>query len=213
MDRPRVGIVIPALNESATISAVVSAASAYGTPIVINDGSTDRTAELAANAGAVVVSHAVNRGYDGALNSGFVKAAELGCEIVITLDADGQHDPTLIRRFIDALDTGADVVIGVRSHRQRFAEHLFAAYTKLRYGIDDPLCGMKAYKTSVFNSLGHFDSFGSIGTELAIFAARNGRTISQLSFQVRDRTGASRFGRVLSGNMKILRAMALTVWH
>jgi glycosyltransferase involved in cell wall biosynthesis len=213
MDRPRVGIVIPALNESATISAVVSAASAYGTPIVINDGSTDLTAELAANAGAVVVSHSVNRGYDDALNSGFVKAVELGCESVITVDADGQHDPTLIQRFIDALDAGADVVIGVRSRRQRIAEHLFATYTKLRYGIDDPLCGMKAYKISVFNSLGHFDSFGSIGTELAIFAARNGRPISQLSFQVRERTGQSRFGRVLSGNMKILRAMALTVWH
>ena len=213
MDRSRIGIVIPALNESKTISDVVAAASRYGTPIVVDDGSTDSTGELAAASGAVVVSHLVNRGYDGALNSGFNKAAEIGCEAIITVDADGQHDPTLIQQFISALDAGADVVIGVRSRRQRIAEHLFAAYTKLRYGIDDPLCGMKAYRTTVFNRLGHFDSFGSIGTELAIFAARSGLRVSQLPFQVRERTGTSRFGRVLSGTMKILRAMALTVWH
>lgn len=211
MDRSRVGIVIPALNESATISTIVAAASRYGTPIVVDDGSTDSTAALAADSGAVVVSHAVNQGYDGALNSGFVKAAELGCEIVITVDADGQHDPTLIQQFISALDAGSDVVIGVRSRRQRLAEHLFAWYTELRYGIADPLCGMKAYRSVVFKQLGHFDSYGSIGTELALFAARKGFRIAQLPFQVRERTGHSRFGRVISGNVKILRAMAFAM--
>lgn len=213
MDRSRIGIVIPALNESATIVAVVSAAKNYGVPIVVDDASTDSTAELATCSGAVVVSHARNLGYDGALNSGFIKAASLGCDIVITVDADGQHDPSLIQRFVDAMEAGADMVIGVRSRRQRLAEHAFAWYTKLRYGIDDPLCGMKAYRTSVFTALGHFDSFGSIGTELALFAAKAGYPFSQLPFEVRDREGASRFGRVLSGNLKILRAMAFTLWR
>ncbi|MGE4239656.1 glycosyltransferase family 2 protein [Ramlibacter sp.] len=213
MDRSRIGIVIPAWNESKTISAVVSAASRYGTPIVVDDGSTDATAELAAASGAVVVSHPANRGYDGALNSGFRKAAEIGSEAIITVDADGQHDPTLIQQFIDALDAGADVVIGVRSRRQRLAEHVFAAYTKMRYGIDDPLCGMKAYRTKVFEALGHFDSYGSIGTELALFAARKRYRVTQLPFQVRERSGASRFGRIISGNAKIFRAMGLAVWR
>ena len=98
MDRSRVAIVIPALNESQTIVGVVAAAADYGVPIVVDDGSTDGTAALSIQAGAVVVSHQKNLGYDSALNSGFKKAADLGCEIIVTLDADGQHEPSLIGR-------------------------------------------------------------------------------------------------------------------
>jgi glycosyltransferase involved in cell wall biosynthesis len=213
LDRSRVGIVIPAFNESATIEAVVSAVRVYGLPIVVDDGSVDNTSELAANAGAVVVSHSQNCGYDSALNSGFKKAAELGVAIIITVDADGQHDPSLIQRFIDKMDAGADVVIGVRSQRQRFSEHLFAWYSNFRFGIKDPLCGMKAYRKTVYESLGHFDSYNSIGTELMIFAAINRFNICQVFVKVRDRNGQSRFGQMISGNYKIVSAMLLSLWR
>lgn len=213
MDRYRIAIVIPALNESATIKAIVEKAGIFGVPIVVDDGSTDDTAELAKLAGAVVVSHDRNHGYDMALNSGFKKAAELGSEVIITVDADGQHDPALLRKFIDQIEAGADVVIGIRSRRQRFAEHLFAWYASLRFGIEDPLCGMKAYRTSVYAAQGHFDSYGSIGTELAISASKNGCRLSQIPFDVRERKDQSRFGRILTGNFRILRAIALAMWH
>jgi glycosyltransferase involved in cell wall biosynthesis len=213
MDRSRVGIVIPALNESATIVDIVRATGVFGVPIVIDDGSTDATAELALGGGAVVASHVKNQGYDAALNTGFKKAAELGCEIVITVDADGQHNPLLIQNFIDAIDTGSDIVVGIRSSRQRFAEHLFAWYTQLRFGIKDPLCGMKAYRIVIYKSLGHFDSYGSIGAELMIFAATKGYRIGQISFDVQERKGQSRFGQMLSGNYKIIRAMMLSIWR
>lgn len=213
MDRSRVGIVIPALNESATILGVVEAVVIYGVPIVVDDGSTDDTAVLARQAGAVVVSHERNRGYDAALNSGFIKAAALGSDVIITLDADGQHDPALLQKFIDQIDAGADVVIGIRSRRQRLAEHLFAWYANLRFGIKDPLCGMKAYRTWVYEALGHFDSYGSIGTELMIFAAKRGCRLSQISLDVRERKDQSRFGRVLAGNYRIIRAMLFSVWR
>jgi glycosyltransferase involved in cell wall biosynthesis len=213
LDRSRVGIVIPALNESATIEAVVSAVRVYGLPIVVDDGSVDNTSELAANAGAVVVSHSQNCGYDSALNSGFKKAAGLGVAIIITVDADGQHDPSLIQRFIDKMEAGADVVIGVRSQRQRFSEHLFAWYSNFRFGIKDPLCGMKAYRKIVYESLGHFDSYNSIGTELMIFAAINRFNICQVFVKVRDRNGQSRFGQMISGNYKIVSAMLLSLWR
>ena len=213
MDRSRIAIVIPALNESASIGPVVAAANNYGVAIVVDDASTDATAELALRSGAIVVRHATTRGYDGSLNSGFDKAAEIGCEVIVTVDADGQHDPFLIQRLVEALNAGADVVIGVRSRRQRLAEHLFAWYTGLRYGIRDPLCGLKAYRTEIYRALGHFDSYRSIGTELAIFAAKRGYRLTQIPFAVREREGASRFGRVLAGNMKILSAMALTLWR
>jgi glycosyltransferase involved in cell wall biosynthesis len=213
MDRSRVGIVIPALNESATIAVIVEAVKEYGVPIVVDDGSTDNTADLARQVGGIVVSHECNRGYDAALDSGFRKASEIACEVIITVDADGQHDPSLINKFIERIDAGAEVVVGTRSARQRFAEHVFAWYTRGRFGIHDPLCGMKAYKASVYWALGHFDAYGSIGTELMIFAAKNGYRIDQIPFEVRDRLGESRFGRVLSSNYKIFRAMTLSFWR
>ena len=212
MEKCRVGVVIPALNESATIAGIVEAVGKYGVPIVVDDGSVDNTATLALESGAVVLVHEINRGYDVALNSGFKKAAELGSKIIITVDADGQHDPLLIQQFIDAIDQGADVVVGIRSRRQRFAEHFFAWYTCLRFGVKDPLCGMKAYRLSVYKALGHFDSYGSVGTELMIFAAKRKYHIRQIPFNVRERGGESRFGQMLSANYKIIRAMILSNW-
>lgn len=209
----RVGIVIPALNESATIAEVVAGAKVYGVPIVVDDGSTDTTTELALRAGAVVVTHEGNRGYDAALNTGFKKADELACEIVITLDADGQHDPLLIQKFIGAVDAGAELVVGSRSRRQRFSEHLFGWYTNLRFEIVDPLCGMKAYRIGVYRARGYFDSFGSVGTELAISSAKRGCRLSNVSFKVLQRSGKSRFGQTLTGNYKIIRAMLIAIWR
>lgn len=204
---------IPALNEAATITAVVRAASPHGTCVVVDDGSTDGTAALARGAGALVVVHPANRGYDGALDSGFRAAAQAGCEIIITLDADGQHDPSLLLRFIEAIDGGAAVALGVRDRRARLAEHAFAWYTRQRWGIADPLCGLKAYRADVYRALGHFDSYSSIGTELMLFAARNGHAIVQVPFHVREREGAPRFGRRLGANLRIFRALALSLWR
>ncbi len=213
MDRSRVGIVIPAFNESATIVAVVDVARNYGIPIVVDDGSKDATAVLASRNGAVVVTHGKNCGYDAALNSGFIKAAEIGCEVIITVDADGQHDPSLIQRFIDEIGTGMDVVVGVRSRIPRLSEQLFASYAHLRFGIQDPLCGMKAYRTTVYEALGHFDSYGSIGTELAIYAAKRKYRLGQIPFVVRERKDQPRFGRIFVANYKIFRALILSIWY
>jgi len=213
MDRSCIGIVIPAFNESATIESVVKEASVYGMPIVVDDGSIDNTSKLALNAGAFVVSYKNNQGYDYALDRGFYKAAQLDVEIIITLDADGQHSPLLIKKFIEKIIGGADVVVGERNERQRFSEHLFAWYASFRYGIKDPLCGMKAYRKKVYESLGHFDSYGSIGTELMLFAAKNEFVIEQVLIKVRERDGKSRFGHVVTGNYRILRAMIFSFWR
>lgn len=209
MGRPRVALVIPALNEAASIAGVVGAARAWGSCIVVDDGSTDATGRIAAEAGALVVRHEVNRGYDAALDSGFRRAVREGCDVVVTLDADGQHDPRLVERFLAAVEQGADVVVGVRSRRARLGEHLFACYTWLRWGIRDPLCGLKAYRAPVFEALGHFDAYGSIGTELMLFALRRGLRVAQVPFVVRDREGQPRFGRRLAANYRILRALVL----
>jgi glycosyltransferase involved in cell wall biosynthesis len=211
MERSSLGIVIPAFNESRTIAYVVDQCNAYGRSIVVDDGSSDATGDMARAAGAQVVRHGVNRGYDAALESGFQQAAKLGCKYVITIDADGQHDPTLLAKFCNLLDSGADIVIGNRNERPRLAESCFSLLTELRYGMKDPLCGLKAYRMSIYNRLGHFDSYDSIGTELALFAVRNGFRMEQVPLIVRDRVDAPRFGRRLRANYKILRAMLLSM--
>jgi glycosyltransferase involved in cell wall biosynthesis len=202
----RVAIVVPALNEERTIESVVAKARPHGIPVVVDDGSTDRTGALAEAAGASVVRLATNLGYDGALDAGFARASELGAEYIITMDADGQHDPDVLHAFIAALDGGADVVIGNRDRRQRFAERLFAVLARLRWGVRDPLCGMKGYRTSIYRELGHFDSYGSIGTELALYAARRRKSLAQVPVITRPRTDAPRFGSTLRANLRILRA-------
>ena len=83
MDKYQIAIVIPAFNEEATIFNVVQSVKKYGAVIVVDDASTDETKKIAKNAGAIVVSHQKNKGYDGALNSGFAKADELNYKAII----------------------------------------------------------------------------------------------------------------------------------
>ena len=208
MERPHLAVIIPALNEAKTIGPVVASASRYGVAIVVDDGSSDASGAMAGAAGAIVVRHEVNRGYDQALNSGFARAVAAGCGWVITMDADGQHDPTALQSFIQALEVGADVVIGRRDRRQRLGEHIFAWVAAAKWGIRDPLCGMKGYRIEVYQELGHFDSYDSIGTELAIYAAKKGKRILEVPVRTRARSEVSRFGRKYSANILILRALS-----
>jgi glycosyltransferase involved in cell wall biosynthesis len=207
MDRSRIAILIPAYNEAATIGAVVRAVARRGSVIVVDDASTDATFRCAADAGAAVVSHEHNRGYEGALNTGFAEAERRGFEFVLTFDADGQHDPALIPRFAKALEKGADLVLGVRPRTQRCAEALFAGFTRLLWGVRDPLCGMKGYRLALYRERGSFDRGGSIGTELALWAVRRGRPFKQIDVPIHPRADAPRFARRLRGELRIARAL------
>jgi glycosyltransferase involved in cell wall biosynthesis len=211
LDRYRVGIIIPAFNESATIGEIVQKAMRYGVVIVIDDASSDKTRDIALDNGAIVVSNSQNMGYDYSLCSGFEKAYESGCEYIITLDADGQHDPELIAQMIIALDNGADLVVGIRNTKQRFSEFLYCWISSWKWGIKDPLCGMKAYRVKIYSDLGHFDSYNSIGTELMIYAARNNKNISQIPIISGLRIDQPRFGNSVLANFKILRSLCLSL--
>ena len=111
-------LIIPALNESATIAKVVGRARAAVPGIdvvVVDDGSCDDTARQARGAGARVLSHPFNLGYGAALQTGYKLADREGHRFVVQMDADGQHDPADIPRLIAPLAAGeAEVVIGSR---------------------------------------------------------------------------------------------------
>lgn len=112
-----VWIVMPAHNEERTIGRVLDALrrEGYSNVIVVDDGSRDRTAEIARSKGARVVSHPRNMGLGAALRTGLEAARGLGAERAVTFDADGQHDPKAVRRLLEALDS-VDLAIGVRRH-------------------------------------------------------------------------------------------------
>jgi UDP-N-acetylglucosamine---dolichyl-phosphate N-acetylglucosaminyltransferase len=113
----RVAIVIPAYNEEQTILEVIRSLKQHGftTLIVVDDGSSDRTGELACQEGVILLRHVLNRGLGGALGTGITAALRLGAEAVVTFDADGQHDPDDIARLLEPIAKGeADVVIGSR---------------------------------------------------------------------------------------------------
>jgi glycosyltransferase involved in cell wall biosynthesis len=109
-------IVIPAYNEEKTIAEVVRGAAATADRVlVVDDGSSDRTAEAAEAAGASVVRHLLNRGQGAALKTGTLAALAAGADVVVHIDADGQHDPAAVRPLVEPiLDGRADVVFGSR---------------------------------------------------------------------------------------------------
>lgn len=111
-------VIIPAYNEDANVGRVIESIHRHipdADVVVINDGSCDRTARVAALAGAKVISHPYNMGYGAALQTGYKFARENGYKLLAQIDADGQHDPIYILDMLDLVRQGAtDIVIGSR---------------------------------------------------------------------------------------------------
>jgi glycosyltransferase involved in cell wall biosynthesis len=111
---------IPAYNEQDHITAVVEQTRAHLPVLVVDDGSRDATADRAESAGATVIRQQPNQGKGAALRAGFQYALDAGCAAVVMLDADGQHAPDEIPRFLEAFaaDPAPDLVIGARDYSQ-----------------------------------------------------------------------------------------------
>src|SRR5207245_8713449 len=116
ISRPRIIIVIPAFNEEQRIASVVLTAKKFADLVIVcDDGSGDMTGEIAKTLGAEVIAHVQNLGYGTALASLFTRARELGADIVVTFDGDGQHDAGFVSAVTaPIIDGEADVVIGSR---------------------------------------------------------------------------------------------------
>lgn len=118
---------IPAYNEADRVAGVVAAARRYLPVLVIDDGSSDETAARAVAAGAQALSQTPNQGKGVALKAGFRRALDQGYKAVITLDADGQHDPDEIPKFLAAFQAHqADLIVGARSFAHMPAVRRFA---------------------------------------------------------------------------------------
>ena len=107
-------VILPAYNEEASIGSIVLLTKLYSdNVIVVDDASSDRTAEIAKNAGAEVVVHQTNRGRDIALDTGFKAAINLGADVIVTMSSNGHHNPADIPKLVDPIIKGhADIVNG-----------------------------------------------------------------------------------------------------
>ncbi|MGW8225754.1 MAG: glycosyltransferase family 2 protein [Anaerolineales bacterium] len=111
--------IIPAFNEDQRIEKVVQGALVHLPVLVIDDGSLDKTSRVAEQAGAQVIQQTPNQGKGIALRRGFKHALDNGYQAVVTLDADGQHDPAEIPTFLGAYQAGdADLIIGRRDFKE-----------------------------------------------------------------------------------------------
>jgi glycosyltransferase involved in cell wall biosynthesis len=116
LNKPSIVVCIPAYNEERTIARVIIEARRYADKVIVcDDGSIDLTGEIAEKLGAEVVRHERNMGKGAALRDLFIVAKKYNPSIVVTLDADGQHDPNDIPKLLEPLERGeADLVIGSR---------------------------------------------------------------------------------------------------
>ena len=188
-------VIIPALNAAKTLEPIVREAKQYvDKVVVIDDGSTDGTGDVARNAGAIVIRHDVNRGKGGALKSGFLWASEQNLDGVITLDADGQHLPRQIPLFVDhRRASGADLIIGGRAHlfggmlpRRRMANRFsaWAVAKASRTNIKDSQSGFRYYSSRVLREIPLRAEGFDMETEVIIRAGVRGLRVEQIPIEL-----------------------------
>ncbi len=187
--------VIPALNEGTRIASVVRAVKSYvGTVVVVDDGSHDATGEEAKKAGAIVVRHVENSGAGAATMTGIEAARRLGADIVITLDADEQHDPKDIPALLDPIRKNlADVVFAYRFGQRNkipFIRRVFNGLgnvvTLLATGkwVSDSQCGYKAFGPQAVAQLNLRMSGFEFCTEIVREAVHHRWKIAQVPVKV-----------------------------
>ena len=212
--RPRVSVVIPCLNEAESIATCVSqslealrSAGIDGEVVVADNGSTDGSAQLAREAGAIVVEEA-RRGYGSAYLAAFGAAQG---DYLVMLDADLTYPIDDIPRFVAELDKGADLVMGDRMENiQPGAMHWMHRYVGnpvltgtlnlfFRTGVRDAHCGMRAVRRDALPALDLRTTGMEFASEMVIRAAKVDLSIADIPIEYHPRAGESKLSRFRDG--------------
>jgi|TARA_B100001750_G_C15510498_1_gene603304 glycosyltransferase involved in cell wall biosynthesis len=192
----KVTVGIPAYNEEKNIAKIiVELKKTVDQIIVCDDGSTDSTSTIAESLGAIVIKHAKNSGYGMAIRSIFLKAKEINADILVTIDADGQHKTEDINKIIKpVVDGQADISIGSRflkedSNTPGYRKLGVKVITKvtnssLSEKITDAQSGFRAYNNKVLQSLNPSDSGMGISTEILIKSGNLGLKIAEVPTEI-----------------------------
>ena len=230
MDAPSphdVLVLIPALNEEATVASVVGAArNALGCDVlVIDDGSTDHTEAKALAAGAMVVSHPFNLGVGAAIRTGIRVAASQHRHYVVQLDADGQHEATEAVRLLELVRSGeADLVVGSRfaagyhvSHARRAMMRLLSRVVSRRTGVevDDTTSGFRAFGPRAVELFSHHypTQYLSDTVEALLIAGDAGLRIKVEPVHMHERQGGAPSSGHLRSTVNLARVWVVILLH
>lgn len=187
MQNPKTFIIIPAHNEERHIGEVVKKAKAFGSVIVVDDGSNDATAAAAKAQGAEVISHIINLGKGAALKTGCDRAVKDGASQLVVLDADSQHDPEEIPIFLAAL-RDAGMVFGYRAFSKempfilRLGNWAISKMTRILFGvkINDTQSGYRAFTSDTYQKIRWASSSYSMESEMIANMAKHNLKYSQV---------------------------------
>jgi glycosyltransferase involved in cell wall biosynthesis len=194
----QISVILPAYNEEISVGSMVHLTKMYADQvIVVDDGSSDRTADIARKAGAEVVVHEVNKGKGRALKTGFETALTLGADIIVTMDSDGQHNPGEIPKLVAPIVEGeADLVNGSRylyglekntPAYRRIGQTILDGFTNMQSGlkITDSQSGFRAFAASTIEKF-RFNARGmAIESEMLMDAGNAGLRIKEVGIGVR----------------------------
>lgn len=187
---------IPVFNEVKTIEGVLNEVRRYCTDLlVVDDGSTDGTSQLlAGQSDLILVKHPINRGYGAALISAFARFAASDYDVLVTMDCDGQHEPSRVPVLLEALDSNTDIVSGsryLRDFRQttlptpqdrRQINQIITSELNEAFGLNltDAFCGFKAYRKDAIARLSITENGWGMPLQLFVQAARRGLTVKEV---------------------------------
>ena len=192
----KITVGIPAYNEEKNIAKIIVGLKKVADQILVcNDGSTDSTAEIAESLGAIVIKHPKNLGYGSAIRSIFLKSREINAEVLVTIDADGQHKIEDVKKVIKPIVDGqADISIGSRfleegDNAPKYRKLGINIITKvtnssLSEKITDAQSGFRAYNNKVLQSLTPSDSGMGISTEILIKSSNLGLKIAEVPTEI-----------------------------
>lgn len=224
--KPRVVVIIPALNEAKSISRVLAALPEHccTTVIVVDNGSTDNTAEVAAAHKAVVISES-RRGYGWACLAGMRAAATHDPEIIVFIDADFSDFPEEITALLTPIAMGmADFVVGSRVAgvrergallpQARFGNWLATLLIRLFWGFRYTDLGpFRAIRWSALQELGMQDKTYGWTVEMQIKALQYGLRVAEIPVRYRQRIGHSKVTGTISGTLKAGYKILWTIFH
>ena len=192
----KITVGIPAYNEEKNIAKIIVKLKKMVDQILVcDDGSTDSTCAIAESLGAIVIKHPKNLGYGSAIQSIFLKAREINAEVLVTIDADGQHKIEDVKKVIKPIVDGqADISIGSRfleegDNSPKYRKLGIKIITKvtnssLSEKITDAQSGFRAYNNKVLQSLTPSDSGMGISTEILIKSSNLGFKIAEVPTEI-----------------------------
>lgn len=214
MEKSKVAIIIPSKNEEKTVFDVVKDTKSFGTPIVIDDNSNDKTKEIKFEKDIIYIRNNSDLGYEKSLQIGFEIAEKNNYQYLITIDADGQHYTNDIPKIINLINNGNYLVIAERGKLQRISEYFFSFFYSVFYNIRDPLSGFKGYNVELFKDNNFiFDDNTLIGTKLLIRCIKKKYKLETFRTNTNPRKDKPRYGNALKSNFKIFRALLLNILY